>query len=322
MLHPDAKVAKLTVALVATGCTHTVIASAEHEFSVKVDDTLRTSCCDSAGVSIIDSIDSEVEGLQTSRDKVSAPRETSAFRQRITRNASKVLGASAEGNVVTLVLLNRNRLSSEYGEEWGTVQVMLEALSSDAMSNWGSSLMPSEDHPLTRHNGGATAEYDSCCGAASNNHRRRPTIWKPARTLAVQAFEGMQEPSASIWQVPAFEHGSLKMIDDDGVPPVANVTAMYGINLPTPRTVFLKHQEVKVVGGEQIKELVVGLQLDQEGDVEGLVCVDGIGYETEDVAQIRPDSGEQKFVSGDGTGTCMLFPREHTVPTAENSQCS
>ena len=37
------------------------------------------------------------------------------------------------------------------------------------------------------------------------------------------------------------------------------------------------------------------------GDVDGLIVVNGVGYETELVAQIQQDTGKQVYLSGDGT---------------------
>ena len=41
--------------------------------------------------------------------------------------------------------------------------------------------------------------------------------------------------------------------------------------------------------------------LSHAGDVDGLIVVNGLGYETELVAQIQPDTGKQVHLSGDGT---------------------
>ena len=41
--------------------------------------------------------------------------------------------------------------------------------------------------------------------------------------------------------------------------------------------------------------------LSHAGDVDGLIVVNGVGYETELVAQIQQDTGQQVYRSGDGT---------------------
>jgi len=41
--------------------------------------------------------------------------------------------------------------------------------------------------------------------------------------------------------------------------------------------------------------------LDSDGDVDGLLVINGVGYETHAVPQKRPDSGESVYLSGDGT---------------------
>ena len=55
-----------------------------------------------------------------------------------------------------------------------------------------------------------------------------------------------------------------------------------------------------VTGGMQDK-CQPSMQLDAAGDIDGLICYDGQGFETSAGPQIQPDTGEQVFVSGDGT---------------------
>ena len=90
------------------------------------------------------------------------------------------------------------------------------------------------------------------------------------------------------------------LIDDSAAPPVAKVTCMYGVNMPTLRTIFLKHRDAHVTGGA-IDAVSSMLQLDKSGDVDGLVVHDGQGFETSGVPQVQPDTGKQVFLSGDGT---------------------
>ena len=78
------------------------------------------------------------------------------------------------------------------------------------------------------------------------------------------------------------------------------VTAIYGINIPTPRTIFLRHEDLYCSGGPTTK-LKSAYKIDNAGEVRGLKVVDGIGYETVEVAQRRPDTGEIVKLSGDGT---------------------
>ena len=73
-----------------------------------------------------------------------------------------------------------------------------------------------------------------------------------------------------------------------------------GVNVPTLRTVFLKHRDEYVTGGK-IDKCEPALQLNTEGDVDGLICYDGQGFETPQVQQVQPDTGKQVFLSGDGT---------------------
>ena len=163
-----------------------------------------------------------------------------------------------------------------------------------------------------RHNGGRSAKADmhtfrsmfSClkyCRERSNQ-----TQWVPARAIALQNYEGMTQYDQSAWLVPG-KFGAAEMIDDQEAPPVAKVTCCYGVNIDTPRSIFVKHRKVFVSdSGEGLKEMQSPFVLDTIGNVDGLKTIDGVAFETAQSVQFRPDddnSGklEKVWVSGDGT---------------------
>ena len=90
------------------------------------------------------------------------------------------------------------------------------------------------------------------------------------------------------------------LLDDSVAPPVANITAIYGINRRTCRCMFLKRRPVHHTGGT-VKQLQAKFELDPLGDVDGLNVVNGIGWETDLVYQMQQDTGKQVRLSGDGT---------------------
>ena len=63
---------------------------------------------------------------------------------------------------------------------------------------------------------------------------------------------------------------------------------------------FLKHRGNQTTGGLQQK-LQSAFELDVEGDIDGLINYNGLGFETSRVTQTRPDTGESVCISGDGT---------------------
>ena len=89
-------------------------------------------------------------------------------------------------------------------------------------------------------------------------------------------------------------------LDDSVAPPVANCTAIYGVNMKTCRCMFLKRRPVHHTGGT-VSQLQAKFELDPLGDVDGLNVINGVGWETELVHQIQPDTGDLVRLSGDGT---------------------
>ena len=65
--------------------------------------------------------------------------------------------------------------------------------------------------------------------------------------------------------------------------------------------------------------------LDVSGDIEGAIVIGGILYETQGIPQLQPVTGEQVFLSGDGTGKLLttvkrapISPDEHSLETARS----
>ena len=84
------------------------------------------------------------------------------------------------------------------------------------------------------------------------------------------------------WMVPTAD-GWVDEIS--AAPPVAKVTLIYGINLPTLRTIFLKHRDAHVTGGVT-NAIQSQMKLDSSGEIDGLVVYDGQGFETSSVPQV------------------------------------
>lgn len=160
-------------------------------------------------------------------------------------------------------------------------------------------------HPLEQHTGGKECEQHwsencACCGTISEHTGAKGVRWTAAHPLALQGYEDLNVMHADAWNVPIPDGYSVDAFDANVPPPVARVTAIYGVNVRTLRTIFLRHRDAHVTGGIAEK-LEAVLQLDTEGDVDGLLCYDGQGFETESVPQIQQDTQEQVFLSGDGT---------------------
>ena len=158
-----------------------------------------------------------------------------------------------------------------------------------------------------RHNGGRSSKADmhtfrslfSCLKYCRERSNR--TQWVPARAIALQNYEGMTQYKPSDWLVPG-GFGATEMIDDQDAPPVAKVTCCYGVNIDTPRSIFVKHRKVFVSGsGEGQTEMQSPFVIDTTGNVDGLKTVDGIAFETAQSVQFRPDDDKKVWVSGDGT---------------------
>ena len=73
-----------------------------------------------------------------------------------------------------------------------------------------------------------------------------------------------------------------------------------GVGVPTPRSLFLRHRRGSSWGGTR-SNVRSKFELDPQGDVDGLVTIDGVGFETNAVPQVRADTGERVYLSGDGT---------------------
>ena len=63
---------------------------------------------------------------------------------------------------------------------------------------------------------------------------------------------------------------------------------------------FLKRRPVHHTGGT-VSQLQAKFELDPLGDVDGLNVINGVGWETELVHQLQPDTGDLVRLSGDGT---------------------
>ena len=154
--------------------------------------------------------------------------ETSNARVVVELLVSAVAFASAEHLVsftqttdaTSVMLLDKSN------NEVAQIELKFEGISSGSLSNLGSKWMPhEEDHPLVKHDsGGRSTMYDTCIPGCSAK-TRRPKRWLPVRPLALQYYDGMHEHQAHEWQVPS-PTGDL---DDTTPPPVANVTAIYGM---------------------------------------------------------------------------------------------
>ena len=190
------------------------------------------------------------------------------------------------------------------GSARGRLSVRVEVTDSQTMGEVDSKWLPErgrrtgeEPHPLTAHEGGKRCRYEynstSCCpGWCCPNAE----MWDPAWGLQLQNYDGLYRHGAEAWQVPSPEGPT----SDLGPPPVQTVTAIYGVNIETPRCIFLRHRPDHYDGG-RIGKVQGRMMLDTDGDVDGLRVIDGIGYETHTGIQYRPDSGEQVHLSGDGT---------------------
>jgi len=170
------------------------------------------------------------------------------------------------------------------------IVLRVEVQPSDALAK-ASAADDTSGHPMKRHTGGREVHTTPGCW----NHFEAYT-WKPAHSLALQNFEELHEYDASEWQVPS-PNG---LVDDTVAPPVDKVTAIYGVNQLTPRCVFVKHHDMYITGGMQ-DGLKPPITLDDDADFEGLKVIGGVGFETHDLLQKRPDSGEEVYLSGDGT---------------------
>ena len=148
------------------------------------------------------------------------------------------------------------------------------------------------DYPLARHGGGSGSEYDASCRCTM-----KPVTWKAARGPTMQLYEGVEMQAPESWNVPAPD-GTL--LEDTCVPPVACMTAIYGINVATPRAIFLKHRRVVLHGG-LVNAVQSPFEIDVEGEIDGLLVRGGVAYEVPSAPQRRPDNDEPVFLSGDGT---------------------
>jgi len=148
-----------------------------------------------------------------------------------------------------------------------------------------------ETHPMMQHNGGRGAGHEPKFW-----NFWQKSSWGPAHALVIQKYEELREISGDSWKVPSPDG----LIEEYGPPPVNKVTAIYGINQVTPRCVFVRHRDMHGTGGET-PDLKPPIVLDPEGDVDGMLVIGGVGYETQALPQLRPDDGKEVLLSGDGT---------------------
>jgi len=180
---------------------------------------------------------------------------------------------------------------------FGIMQILIEITDSETMGEHDSPWLyqhvdGNKAHPLTQHDGGRRTSYKMCCDPCN-----RQDSWDPAWGMQLQNYDGLFPHPPEDWDVPGPEGTG---VSESIAPPVAKVTAIYGVNVITPRCIFVKHRKNKFDGGVT-KKVQSRFELDDEGDVNGLRVIDGIGYETTFVAQRRPDNGEVVYLSGDGT---------------------
>lgn len=77
------------------------------------------------------------------------------------------------------------------------------------------------------------------------------------------------------------------------------MTAIYGVGTRTPRALFLRHRRVVHRGGTNDK-IESAFVMDTDGDVNGLLVANGVGYEERRVVQADPGSRNPVSTSGDG----------------------
>ena len=150
---------------------------------------------------------------------------------------------------------------------------------------------------------------------------------RPAWSLAcqhrLQTYLGLYEHTADSFRVPGVDDTTVEAADGEATeseaadeeassaswrcsvdmcapPPVKHVTAFYGVNVPTVRTWFLRHRAVYHAGGRQDR-LYSPFELDSLGNTDGVRTLHGRGFETNEVQQVRPDTNEPFYRSGDGT---------------------
>jgi len=200
------------------------------------------------------------------------------------------LAAQEVESDLTLIFGTENTPDEAEQDSFAMYDIRIEVVDS---SLGDEKYMPSDkNHPLTAHQGGKPQAYEECCGSAQLG-------WDPGFGLECQNFAGLYQHGADEWNVPAPGNTSVSELS---APPVKNVTAVYGVNLETPRTLFVRHRHLYKSGGME-PQVESRFQLDYDGDVDGLRVIDGIGYETQYVPQICPDdpSGDRVYASGDGT---------------------
>ena len=170
--------------------------------------------------------------------------------------------------------------SSAEQEVFGFIQLKYEVVASEKISQYGNKHMAQlANHPLSQHRGGHDSKYRAVKLDCVHNRGFCPTTtaqWNAANPVAVQNYAGMQSYNPDNWLVPA---PNGRQVSELSPPPVAKCTAIYGVNMRTPRTMFLKHPAVTFSGGKAQK-LKPSFEFDKDGDVDGLLVIDGVGYET------------------------------------------
>jgi len=100
--------------------------------------------------------------------------------------------------------------------------------------------------------------------------------------------------------------GLAKWELEHGAPPVERTTAIYGVNMPTVRTIVMKHNQTYTMGGKmsEIENSVIvekenpALDGAGEGSLKKTLKLDwndGVGMETKETPMVPPDKDKQKM---------------------------
>jgi len=148
------------------------------------------------------------------------------------------------------------------GEEealFGVIEIRVEVTDSEDMGETDSPWLPERGrrtgevpHPLCMHEGGKRTSYSYSTGCG----REVTDSWDPAWGLQCQNYDRLYSHSAEAWTVP----GPDGAVSDMGRPPVAKVTAIYGVNQNTPRCIFLRHRWNHHDGGKSDKVVSINLR--------------------------------------------------------------
>ena len=214
VLAPESTFANLQIALhdsdqLASGWHHS---SWSENQSTCHDQKHEGAHCESLAVALFDSnqnrfgsIDLRVtmltSAMMSSRNRWKATQQKSLLCELATRLLLRYLVHSWHRNL--------NRISNESSD----AVILLDA----PPKRRSRAQVPGQLHPLEEHMGGQHSEKSG-------------VKWTPAHPLALQGYEGLHVMHADVWRVPA----PLNLqVEDTAAPPVAKVTAIYGINVIT-----------------------------------------------------------------------------------------